>query len=71
MDLRTYLDQPGVTASALAAKIGVAHTTVIRWADRTLKPEPGRIPAIVAATDGRVTAAELRPDLAHLFKESA
>ena len=71
MDLQAFLSQKGVTASGLAARIGVSHSTVLRWAAKTLKPDVDRIPAIVEATEGQVTAAELRPDLASLFGADA
>ncbi|WP_439597966.1 transcriptional regulator [Falsiroseomonas sp.] len=68
MDLRTYLSLKGVTATSLAARLGVAHTTVLRWADGTLKPKAQHVADIVAATNGEVTAAELRPDMARAFQ---
>lgn len=68
MDLRTYLSLEGVTATSLAARLGVAHTTVLRWANGTLKPKAKHVAEVVEATDGEVTAAELRPDMARAFR---
>jgi DNA-binding transcriptional regulator YdaS (Cro superfamily) len=67
MTLTEYLAQKGHTASNLAGKLGVAHTTVLRWAQ-------GRVPvdrvAEVASATG-IPAAELRPDLAQAFSVAA
>lgn len=68
MNLHTYLSQKGVTATSLAARLGVAHTTVLRWADGTLLPKAKRVAQIVQVTGGAVTAAELRPDMAEAFR---
>ncbi|MGX9963137.1 YdaS family helix-turn-helix protein [Roseomonas sp. F4] len=71
MDLHTYLSQKGVTATSLAARLGVAHTTVLRWADGTLRPKAKRVAQIVKVTGGAVTAAELRPDMAEAFRAAS
>ena len=59
MTLATYLDKKGNTAVALAARLGVTHPSVLRWA-------AGRVPAervrAVSAETG-IPLHELRPDL--------
>jgi DNA-binding transcriptional regulator YdaS (Cro superfamily) len=47
----------------VAARLGVAHSTVLRWAERGVPPH--RV-ADVARVTG-IPAAELRPDLAAAF----
>ena len=60
------------TPTALATKIGRKQSTVWDWLNI-----PGRVPdiegckAIERVTDGAVTVAELRPDLAELFRPAA
>lgn len=68
MTLSDYLKKPGVTAVGLAARLGVDHSRVLRWAKGRIPAE--RLPAVSAATG--IPAAELRPDLAAAFStESA
>ena len=55
MKLRTYLDRPGVTASGLARKVGVAHSTILRLADETQQPTMETLRRLHAATEGEVT----------------
>lgn len=66
MTLSEYLAQPGVTCTALAGKLGVAHSTVLRWASGEISPPLWRLPEISAATDGVVSIgdfiASIRPD---------
>lgn len=47
---------------ALAKKIGVSHTTVLRWRKREMMPSWAMIPAIEAATCGQVGASDFVPD---------
>lgn len=63
MTLADHLKERGVTATSIAARLGVAHTTVIRWAERGV---PAQRVADVSAATG-IPAAELRPDLAAAF----
>lgn len=65
MNLATYLDQKGNTAVALAARLGVSHSTVLRWADGKVPVPAERLAAVSAATG--IPAAQLRPDLAAAF----
>ncbi len=58
MHLRDYLkpkDGKRIPASVLAEEIGVAHTTVLRWADGTIQPGAEALRKIHAATGGAVT----------------
>jgi DNA-binding transcriptional regulator YdaS (Cro superfamily) len=63
MTLSDYLRQPGVTAVGLAARLGVDHSRVLRWAKGAVPAE--RVASVSAATG--IPAAELRPDLAAAF----
>ena len=65
MNLATYLNQKGNTAVALAARLGVSHSTVLRWADGKVPVPAERLAAVSAATG--IPAAQLRPDLAAAF----
>ena len=58
MHLRDYLrpaDGHRITATDLANRMGVSHTTVIRWADGTISPSAAALVALHKATDGKVT----------------
>jgi antitoxin CcdA len=62
MDLGTYLRQNKLTLQAFGARVGVAHSTVLRWADGTSRPRDERhLRAIAEATGGAVTAADFAP----------
>jgi DNA-binding transcriptional regulator YdaS (Cro superfamily) len=63
MTLADYLAQKGITSVAVAARLGVAHSTVLRWAEHGV---PAHRVADVARVTG-IPAAELRPDLAAAF----
>ena len=67
MTLTEYLSQKGNTAVGLAARLGVAHTTVLRWAQGRVPVE--RVADVSSATG--IPAAELRPDLAKAFTVAA
>lgn len=65
MTLATYLKLPGVTATALARHLGVAHSTVLRWADGSTQPGTERLRRLYDVTDGAVTPNDfLAPDAA-------
>lgn len=59
MDLSTYLKGEGRTSTELGRMLGVAHSTVIRWAAGQVPAE--RVKAVSAATG--IPLHELRPDL--------
>ena len=67
MNLSTYLQQPGMSATGLARVLGVSHSTVLRWADDSIPVDPKRAAEIIEATGGAVTATELMPAAAKLF----
>lgn len=60
--LKAYLQKPGNSQAALAAKLGLSQPAVAKWFKRGQVP-PGRVLKIEAATGGDVTRHELRPDL--------
>jgi len=65
MDLKTYLSQPGNTQQKLASELGVTQARISQMARNPLKEiNRGRAIDIEIATEGEVTAKELRPDLA-------
>lgn len=59
MTLADYLARTGTTLEAFGARLGVAHSTVQRWATGQSRPR-GRaaMEAVVRATGGAVTAAD-------------
>jgi DNA-binding transcriptional regulator YdaS (Cro superfamily) len=63
MTLAEYLAQPKITSVALARRLGVAHSTVLRWAEHRVPAD--RLAAVSDATG--IPADELRPDLARAF----
>jgi DNA-binding transcriptional regulator YdaS (Cro superfamily) len=65
MRLSEFLAARGSTATAFAAQVGVAHTTVLRWADGRLFPSRGSMQRIMAATRGVVTAQDFFAEREH------
>jgi len=63
MTLKTFLALPGNTSVSLARRLGVSHTTVLRWAAGQVPPD--RLYDLYAATG--IHPADLRPDLASLL----
>lgn len=68
MTLSDYLAQKGNTAVALARRLDVSHSTVLRWADGKVPVPAERVAAVSAATG--IPASELRPDLAAAFLQT-
>jgi DNA-binding transcriptional regulator YdaS (Cro superfamily) len=62
MTLTEYLAQPGQSQQKLADRLGVTQSAVSQWAGGA-RMTAERVRAIVRATDGLVTAHDLRPDL--------
>ncbi|UPY37668.1 type II toxin-antitoxin system CcdA family antitoxin [Sediminicoccus sp. KRV36] len=63
MKLAAYLEQTGTTLQAFGERLGVSHTTVLRWATGQAVPRGrGRMEALARATQGAVTAADFFPD---------
>ena len=61
MKLIDYMTTTRITSVALARRIGVSHSTVLRWAHGTMSPSMRRIPAIETATEGKVAAQDFVP----------
>lgn len=52
---------------ALAKRCGKAQSTICDWLNGKKRISPQHVPSLVAATGGRVSAHEFRPDLPDLF----
>ena len=68
MDLQSYLNECGLTRAAFAAALkkhgaSVTSQAVKVWADKKHGPSPKMFGAIEAATGGKVTRQDLRPDI--------
>ena len=68
MNLGQYAAATGTTPAAFRKKlrdhgVNVTHEAVRGWFNGDLQPSPKKIPAIEAATDGRVTRYHQRPDI--------
>ena len=57
--LQKFLDDTGMTSGELAREIGVTQKAVYYWLKGGRLPRPNNIRAIVSATNGAVTAADL------------
>lgn len=66
--LKTYrlTQEPRLSQGRLAVLLGVTRTTVARWETRTRNVDKELLPKIREATG--IAPADLRPDLADLFK---
>jgi DNA-binding XRE family transcriptional regulator len=62
MKLEQYMKIRNLTDGAFAAQVGVTTTTVLRWRRGDTCPDWDIIPAIIAATDGVVTANDFVPE---------
>ena len=62
MTLDDYLKANGLSLQAFGARVGVAHTTIMRWASGQAAPR-GRamLQRVAEATGGAVTAADFFP----------
>ena len=62
MKLGDYLERTDMTLQAFGDRLGVSHTTVLRWAKGQAIPRGrARLEALRVATDGAVTAADFFP----------
>ncbi len=59
MKLSAWMTKTETTATALAEKVGVSHTTIGRIARGEMEPRPDTRRRIVKATGGEVTEIEL------------
>jgi antitoxin CcdA len=65
MKLADYLERTDTTLQALGERLGVSHTTVLRWATGQAVPRGrARMEALARATQGAVTAADFFPEAA-------
>ena len=65
MKLAEYLERTDTTLQALGERLGVSHTTVLRWATGQAVPRGrARMEALARATQGAVTAADFFPEAA-------
>lgn len=67
MTLNEYRHRHRLSFTELADRLGFPLSTVHGWIMLDRKPDPAVIPLIVERTEGEVTPADLRPDLAALF----
>lgn len=67
MTLQEYRRKYEMTYTDLADLLGYSLSTVHGWITTDRKPDIEAIPQIVSRTNGEVTAADLRPDVAALF----
>jgi antitoxin CcdA len=59
MTLREYLRKTGTTLTAFGDRVGVSHTTVMRWAAGQAAPrDRATMDAVLRATKGAVTAGD-------------
>lgn len=63
MNLQAYLTESGTTQEAFAKKIGVTQGLVSQWLLGKVRVPPERWRDIFAATEGKVTLWDLRPDV--------
>jgi DNA-binding XRE family transcriptional regulator len=56
MELKTYLDQTGLTQAAFAAKVGTTHATISRLIAGKFRPSLALATAIERETCGQVRA---------------
>lgn len=59
MKLNDYVDLAGLSASELAAMVGVTYATAWRWLHGTRHPSRDQMRAIFSATKGAVTPNDL------------
>lgn len=71
MDLKTYLKTSGTTQLEFARRIGVSQSTIAHWVKGRLRVPAERLIDVCRASGGRVSAHELRPDLAAAFSLAA
>lgn len=63
MNLRAYLKASGTTQTDFAARVGVTQGTVAHWLAGRVTVPAEQCGAIVAASCGCISLADLRPDL--------
>jgi DNA-binding transcriptional regulator YdaS (Cro superfamily) len=63
MNLSDYLAQAGITAVALAQRMGCHHSQITRWANGSRRIPAEQVIPLEKATDGKVQRHHVRPDL--------
>ena len=71
MTLSEFKAARKLTLSELSVMTGIPVSTLNGWMLGKRKPALDQIPRICTATDGLVTAADMRPDLASLMAPAA
>ncbi len=71
MDLRSYREKHGLTASEMGRRLGVAHTTIARMENRELIPTGALLIRIAEATEGEVTPNDVLLGAAPQAKDAA
>lgn len=71
MDLRSYREKHGLTASEMGRRLGVAHTTIARMESRELIPTGALLIRIAEATEGKVTPNDVLLGVAPQAKDAA
>lgn len=71
MDLRSYREKHGLTASEMGRRLGVAHTTIARMESRELIPTGTLLIRISEVTDGEVTPNDVLLPAAHEAEDAA
>lgn len=59
MKLATYRDEKKLTATELGRRLGVAHTTILRWEAGEMFPSAEMLLRIEKETAGKVTPNDL------------
>lgn len=63
MRLREFRDRQGLSATDMARKLGVSHTTIMRWERGVMAPAGAMLRRIAEVTDNAVTPNDmLMPD---------
>ena len=63
MNLKDWMTETGTTQLSLALRIGVTQGLIWQWVNGKARVPAERAVQLERATDGKVTRAELRPDL--------
>lgn len=63
MKLRDYLDKEGVTQTEFAERCDVSQGMVWQWLNKKRRVAAERVLTVEAATGGKVSRHEIRPDL--------
>ncbi len=56
MELKTWLTAEGLTTTEFASRLGVTHSTIVRWTNGSRNPSLDMMRSIHRATNGAVSA---------------